>query len=373
MQIEEIKAGKSKFPVRFVNGVFTAEDSITVGMIREACGVEKPRIMLVADANVVARNQHLGTHIGKYLQTNNIKLAAPPVLVTSGEKAKLPTATNIATITDVMENARIGKNDVMVAIGGGALFDVASFAAVQFHPGIKTIRIPTSVAAFVDGAFAEEARLDLKATKDALRISAPPAGVIIDFAFVSTILDGVWKGGIGEVIRYAASCDSALMKKIAKNAKALHERQSPVGMELIKAAVVSRAKTGGSDFALWCAERLEEMSAFKLPHGYAVPIAVCIECAYSVHRHYLKPDDQETICRALADCGALDGLDHNTELMANTAELMKGLDNLKRINGSETRTLVSGVGKKTVEAEADRDAYAEVCEELSSVSSGVKE
>ena len=52
-------------------------------------------------------------------------------------------------------------------------------------------------------AFAEYAALDTFAVKDALRVKSIPSGVVVDTSFASTVLDGVWRGGIGEAVRFA--------------------------------------------------------------------------------------------------------------------------------------------------------------------------
>ena len=369
----EFKTGAGKCPVRFVDEVFGPSDAVTLAMLREVAGVENPRIVVVADGNVVQRTPKLGVRMGKYIHDNGIVLAAPPVLLNCGEKVKVHPSAAVDTVVSTLESAALGANDVLVAIGGGSLFDAASFAAAVFAPGCKVVRIPTTVAAFVDGAFAVEARLDTKNRKDALRVPSWASGVIVDFTFLQTILEGVWKGGFGEVIRHAASCDASLMKKIAKSAKSIRDRSSGAGEEILRLAIASRAKTGGSDFALWCANRLEAISGYKLPHGYAVPISICIECAYAVRKNLLKPDDQEMICRALADSGALDGLDHNIHLIADPAQVLEGLDEWKRLNGAEVRTLLAAPGKRTIDETADREAYTEVFEELSQVAEETKE
>ena len=96
--------------------------------------------------------------------------------------------------------------------------DVAGYAAAQIRGGVKVVRVPTTPAAMMDAAFAEDAAVDSPAVKDALRVPCPPAAVVIDPKFAATVLDGVWRGGIGEAVRQAAVRDGALMKRIAKGA-----------------------------------------------------------------------------------------------------------------------------------------------------------
>ena len=171
-------------------------------------------------------------------------------------------------------------------------------------------------------------------------------------------------------MRYAAVCDAALMKRLAKRAEAIKTRDFDAMRDAVADCVKLRGGAAFVPFAQWCAARLESMSGYKLPHGYAVAIAICIDCAYAVKKGLMDEDDQELVCRALADCGALDGLPHSHYLLANHDSLMKGLDAWSLVRGSEAIPLPGALGKSVEEKNPDRAAYAEVLEGLLSVSRG---
>ena len=206
--------------------------------------------------------------------------------------------------------------------------------------------------------------------KDALSVRCEPAAVVIDPTFTKTVLDGVWCAGFGEAVRYAAVCDAALMKRLAKRAEAIKTRDFDAMRDTISDCVKSRGGASFAPFAQWCAARLESMSGYKLPHGYAVAIAICIDCAYAVKKGHMSEDNQELVCRALADCGALDSLSHSHYLLANHESLMKGIDAWALVRGSEAIPLPGALGKSVEEKKPDRAAYAEVLEGLLAVSRG---
>jgi 3-dehydroquinate synthetase len=158
------------------------------------------------------------------------------------------------------------------------------------------------------------------------------------------------------------------MRKFAKCVARLKDRDMEAYREILVAAVESRVKRGASPFALWSANRLESMSGYKLPHGYAVPIGVCIDCAYAVEKKYMKESDQELICRALADCGALDGLVHSHHLLSQADNILYGLDAWRLSTGSEALVLPAGVGKETVDGSPDRELFRKVIKEFLSAS-----
>ena len=112
------------------------------------------------------------------------------------------------------------------------------------------------------------------------------------------------------------------------------------------------------------------MSGYKLPHGYAVAIAICVDCAYAVKAKKMKESDQELVCRALADCGALDGLAHSHHLLSQSESLLRGLDAWALSSGSEEIPLPGALGKSVMFGPPDKAAYAEVLADFLAVSTG---
>lgn len=370
-KVEGLEIGwsaKGSFPIRISEKLFDVENLTVAETLREVTGSEKPRVMLVADANVVQRTEGLGTRIGRYVQTHGIELAGAPVVMGGGEKIKTDNLQSVQRIVAAALEAGVGAADVMMVLGGGTLLDVAGFAAAQIRGGIRLVRVPTTVAAMADGALSETAAVNGADAKDALRLTCRPAAVLVDPTFARTVLDGVWRGGLGELVRQAAVLDAPLMKKLAKNAEALRGRDAALLAEMVRDCLSTRAKKGPTDFALWSASRLETMSGYKLPHGYAVPLAVCLDCGYAVEKGLMAEADQELVCKTLADCGALDGLAHSQHLLAQPDGILRGLEDWRLATGSTQVLMPTGVGKSTVAEDFDREAFAKVAKAFLAVS-----
>ena len=363
-------ASKVKYEVKVVEDAFAEGSSCLSESLRAVTGSDKPRVAVIADANMVQRTEGLGRKMGKYFQDNSISLVAPPVVVSGGEKIKADNFQTAMLVANSLLDAKVGANDVVIALGGGTVLDVAGYAASQVRGGVKLVRMPTTVAAMLDAAFAEYAAIDSVAIKDAFRVSSVPAAVIVDTLFAKSVLDGVWRAGFGEAVRYAAVSDGPLMKRIAKRAEAIRARDYDALRETVAECVASREGKPYPPFALWSAARLEAMSGYKLPHGYAVAIAICIDCAYAVKAKKMKESDQELVCRALADCGALDGLAHNHHLLGQAESLLRGLDAWALSAGSEKIQLPGALGKSVEISTPDRVAYADVIKDFLSVSRG---
>jgi 3-dehydroquinate synthase len=190
---------------------------------------------------------------------------------------------------------------------------------------------------------------------------------VIDVSFAATVLDGVWRAGVGEAVRYAAVSDSSLMKKIAKNAERLKSRDLEVFSDLVRSVVASRAKKGSTSFALWSANRLESMSGYKLPHGYAVSIGICVEAEYALLKGWLKESERDAIRALLGELGAIDGLEHSRHLFSQPDNVLFGLDAWRLSTGSQGVMVPCGIGKLKSEPEPDREIYNQVlcrfCEE----------
>ena len=365
MSKEKGKYGK----VNFIDGMFAEGNDTLQGILREVSGSDEPRVLIVADSNVVQKVDGIGRKIGKYFQDFGIRLAGSPVVLSGSEKIKCEGIASATQLISSALDAKIGVNDIILAIGGGTVLDVAGYVAMQIRSGVRLVRVPTTPAAMIDAAFSEMAAINFHSVKNALSVPCEADAIVIDTSFASTVLDGVWRAGAGEAVRYAAVQDSSLMKKIAKNAESLKNRDMEVFSDIVRSVAASRVKKGSTSFALWSANRLESMSGYKLPHGYAVPIAVCIDCAYAVEKGILKESDQELICRALADSGALDGLAHSHHLLSQADNILYGLDAWRLSSGAFSIEIPSGLGKLKIEENPDRETFKKVIKEFLAVSS----
>ena len=352
------------YPVEFTDDAF-GESDVLADTLRKVTGSDEPKVLIVADMNVVQRTEGLGSKIGRYVQGHKIRLAGSPVVIGGGEKIKADNLQSALKIVSEILSAKIGRNDVVLAIGGGTILDVAGYAAAQVRGGVKLVRMPTTPAAMMDAAYADYAAVDSATVKDALRVPSVPAAVVIDTGFAASVLDGVWRGGISEAVRLAVASDAALLKKIESLAEAYRGRDMSALGEIAKAVHAVRAKKGGSPFAQWSAFRLESLSGYKLPHGYAVSIGICIDLGYAVEKGHLKPADRDRVVTLLGSCGALDGLTHSGHLLNQTENLLCGLDAWALSSGCPVIEIPYGIGKTEDEPAPDRGVYGAVLKNLS--------
>lgn len=343
-------------PVERTTDAF-GESDVLAKVLRKVAGTDSPRVLIVADMNVVQRTEGLGAKIGRYVQEHGIRLADRPVVVASGEKIKADSLRSVLRIAAPMLDAKLAKEDLVLALGGGTLIDVAGYAAAQIRGGVKVVRVPTTPAAMMDAAFATYAAVDSSTVKDALRVAAAPAGVIIDPMFAATVLDGVWRGGASEAVRIATALDASFFRRLLELAPAYRDRDPDALEAMVDAAIAIRAKKGATTIGEWSALRLEAMSGYKLPHGYAMAIGVSIDAAYSAQTGRMKEEHREEVAGLLLECGSMDGLRHSRHLLEQEEVLVHGLDAWRLANGSAEIEVPAGIGKSAKDPEPDRDAY----------------
>ena len=90
--------------------------------------------------------------------------------------------------------------------------------------------------------------------------------------------------------------------------------------------------------------------------------------SYSVAKGWMQEEDQETVCRALYECGSLDGLLHSRHLLTQPDGIVGGLDEWRRATGSEAISVPGGIGVARTEPEPDREVFRKVVKDFLEVS-----
>ena len=114
---------KKSYTVNFIDDLFAEDNAAFSDILRSLAQSETPNVLLVADQNVVQKTQSLGTRIGKYFQKYGVKMASAPVVLSGGEKNKSDNFQSVMTLVASMVDSKIGANDIVIALGGGARFE----------------------------------------------------------------------------------------------------------------------------------------------------------------------------------------------------------------------------------------------------------
>jgi 5-deoxy-5-amino-3-dehydroquinate synthase len=121
------------------------------------------------------------------------------LLVPEGESAK--TLSSLEALLEALAQRRLSRDDVIVGVGGGAVSDLAGFAAATYLRGIALVQVPTSLVGQVDAAIGGKTGVNLAAGKNLVGAFYQPLGVLCDTSVLSTLPQREEKSGLGEIAK----------------------------------------------------------------------------------------------------------------------------------------------------------------------------
>ncbi len=143
-------------------------------------------------------------------------LAVEVVVVPDGEAAKDPAT--LARLWDDFAGIGLERRDVVVALGGGVVGDLAGFAAATFNRGIDVVQVPTTLLSQVDASIGGKTGIDLGAGKNLVGAIHQPAAVVSDTDVLATLPRRVLVEGFGEVVKHALLADPVLFAELEGDA-----------------------------------------------------------------------------------------------------------------------------------------------------------
>src|SRR5262249_12019431 len=296
-----------------------------------------------------------------------LTLVKPPLVLPGGERVKnLPRY--IREILRAINDGGLCRHSYVVAIGGGAIVDVAGYAAATAHRGIRLVRIPTTVLSQDDSGVGVKNGVNAFGKKNYLGVFAPPFAVINDFRFLTSLSDRAWRSGISEAVKGSPIQDAAFFDLLEDHAARLVQRDQ-ASMELLVRRCAelhcAHIATSGDpfelgssrplDFGHWAAHKLEHLTNYRLRHGEAVAIGIALDSTYS----YLLGSLSEAGWRRILTLLRNLGLPVYAQAIERQSELMRGLTEFReQLGGKLTVMLLRGIGKAYDVNEIDPDLVA---------------
>lgn len=145
------------------------------------------------------------------------------VLVEDGEQAK--SWASLERVLDALLAARLGRDGVVVALGGGVVGDLAGFAAAVYQRGIGFLQLPTTLLAQVDSSVGGKTAINHPRGKNMVGAFHQPAAVIADVAALATLPARELRAGVAEVIKHGFALDAGLVEWLETNMEALLARE----------------------------------------------------------------------------------------------------------------------------------------------------
>ena len=250
-----------------------------IGQLVKSVG-NASRICIVSDTNVWPI---YGEDVAARLSAAGLNCCS--FVFPAGEEYK-----NSATYLELLNclaQAQLTRSDLILALGGGVVGDLAGFAAATYLRGIRYIQIPTTLLAAVDSSVGGKTAIDLPAGKNLAGCFWQPSLVIFDTDCLNTLPDEVFRDGCAEVIKYAVLFDPELFAHLQQQDLQFDREWVIERCVQWKRDVVSRDEfdTGERmllNFGHTLGHAVESLSRYTISHGKAVSIGMALICRASV-------------------------------------------------------------------------------------------
>ena len=192
--------------------------------------------------------------------------------------------TYVAILEFVAEH-ELSRSDVIVALGGGVVGDVAGFVAATYMRGVDFYNIPTTLLAQVDSSVGGKTAIDLDGVKNAVGAFHQPRAVLIDTDVLRTLSPRQTAEGLAESVKMAMTCDASLLSLIETASDLTAALPEIIARSLrIKAQVVEQDPTEQGlrrvlNFGHTLGHAIESCTGGELLHGECVALGMVPMCA----------------------------------------------------------------------------------------------
>lgn len=193
-----------------------------------------------AEKALVVTQEPLGNIAAQVATDLKLKdVAADVAVVPDGEAAKTWEAAR--TLLEKLSSARLHRQDVVIAVGGGAVSDVAGFAAATYQRGIPLVLVPTTLLAQADAAVGGKNGINLGGIKNVVGCIHQPEAVIADVDVLSGLAEDEMSSGLAEVVKHGLLSDSRLLAIVTERGDAIFRADKPTLIELVSRSVTVKA------------------------------------------------------------------------------------------------------------------------------------
>lgn len=340
--------------VLFTQGVFQPENPALADLFR-AHSNNRTQAIAVVDSGVDGKWPDLRGQMEEYSSTHPDALEILETQVVPGGESAKNSSEVYEGLLESIDRAGLCRQSCVLAVGGGAVLDVAGYAASTAHRGIRLVRFPTTTLSQGDSGVGVKNGINRFGKKNFLGSFGVPLGVLNDIDFLTTLSDRDWLDGFSEAVKVSLIKDREFFETIHEKTPAIKARSLAESIPIVERSArlhFDHIATGGDpfeqtvarplDFGHWAAHKIEQISGFTVSHGEAVAIGVALDTAYSAIAGHLSWEEADLLHSCLKDLGFR--LYH--ESMANRAELVEGIEEFRQhLGGQLAITLLEGIGK----------------------------
>ena len=292
------------------------------------------------------------------LQTDGIE--AVSLTLPAGEKTKC--FENLITVVDLALSARLERNDMIIALGGGVIGDLAGFAAGIVKRGVRFVQIPTSLLAQVDSSVGGKTGINTRHGKNLVGVFHQPDLVLADADSLGMLSQREFRAGYAEVAKYGLIDKPEFFAWLEANWKDVFSG-GPSRIEAIaascraKAAVVAADERENGARALLnlghtfghALEAAVQYDSARLVHGEGVSIGMVLAHEFSTRLNHASRDDADRVRKHLKEVGLPVTIGEIPGEMPPAEQLMEAIAQDKKVkSGKLTFILTRGVGQSFI-------------------------
>lgn len=257
------------------------QEAAKLGKAQTVCIVSESNVYPLHGAAAEESLKKAGFHVVSYV-------------FPAGEASK--NGENFLALLNFLAEQQLTRSDLIVALGGGVVGDLAGFAASAYRRGIRFIQVPTTLLSAVDSSVGGKTAIDLPAGKNMAGSFYQPSLVLCDTETLNTLPQDVFRDGCAEVIKYGVIYDRNFFHYLSETGIGFdREKVIQRCVELKRDVVMEDEFDTGARMKLNLGHTIghgvEAKSQFSLSHGKSVAIGLAI------------------ISRYAASCGMLSGKD----------------------------------------------------------------
>jgi 3-dehydroquinate synthase len=216
------------------------------------------------------------------------------VQLPEGEEAK--DVAVLAGLWDLAGQLGMTRDDAIIGVGGGAVTDVAGFAAATWLRGVRVVQVPTTVLGMVDAAVGGKTGINTAAGKNLVGAFHQPAAVLADLELLATLPDAERISGLAEVVKTGFIADPEILDLLdddpsgTKHLQELIERSVRVKAEVVSDDAREAGRREILNYGHTLGHAIERRESYAWRHGDAVAVGMVFAAELARHAGRLTPD-----------------------------------------------------------------------------------
>ncbi len=329
--------------------------------------LKRPRVAVLTDETVAG--MHLDA-LRDGLASAGIEMTA--LALPAGEATK--SWPHFERAVEWLLAEKVERNDIVVALGGGVIGDLAGFAAAVMRRGVRFVQIPTSLLAQVDSSVGGKTGINAPQGKNLIGAFHQPSLVLADTDVLGTLPTRDFLAGYGEVVKYGLLGDAQFFEWLEDNGPLLASGDMAARVQAVtrsvqmKADIVARDETEQGDRALlnlghtFC-HALEAATGYsdRLLHGEGVAIGCALAFETSSRLGLCPQEDPSRVRAHLRAMGMKTDLADIPNELPDAETLVDLMAQDKKVMDGQLRFIMArGIGQAFVTPDVPRDTVVSV-------------